>query len=337
MPICINPECGKTSRELTPLCTHCGQATLFAVDKSQTGTSKKLEISMELFEAEIEKFPAKAESEIRSKRRGFPRHLRLKFWNRIFKAGIIKKFFAVIIFASFFILSAISAAPNNLKNNVVEYLGIREKIPSNFNEEENQFKFLYVSGNGLPAYLNGCGTIPFYVRRNYATSNDLNLVKEGLRLVGKAYGRKFEFAGYTKATKVSGLPSSFLINFTDLQESVELRKQSKLEVHGVLGIGGPESYMSINSPRFGSNYFDKGTIQINGDKWPELTEEEKVALIMHEAGHVFGLDHPKNGMGQLMTGEPVSLKVGFGDGDLKGLRILSAVAGCREFPNYLQN
>jgi hypothetical protein len=58
---------------------------------------------------------------------------------------------------------------------------------------------------------------------------------------------------------------------------------------------------------------------------------------MHEAGHVFGLDHPRNGVDQLMTGEPVPLKASFGNGDLKGLRILSAVAGCREFPKYLRD
>ena len=337
MPICINPDCGKTSQKLTPLCAYCGQATLYAIDKTQTGTSQNREISMELFEAEVSKYPAKAERELRSKRPKFLLLPHLKRSRQTFKVSNAKKVITFIVFVSFIALTTFMYVPASFKNEIADYLRIREKIPTDFNQDENQFKFLYVAESGLPAYLKGCETIPYYIRRSYATSEDLELVKVGLDRIGDAYGRSFTFAGFTKETEVSKLPSSFLINFTTLRESKELRKASKAEVHGVLGIGGPEQYDFIETPRFGSQYFDRGSVQINGDEWPKLTVEAKVALIMHEAGHVFGLDHPRNGVDQLMTGEPVPLTASFGNGDLKGLRILSAVAGCRKFPKYLRD
>ena len=55
---------------------------------------------------------------------------------------------------------------------------------------------------------------------------------------------------------------------------------------------------------------------------------------MHEMGHVLGLTHPVNGTNQIMDASAY-YGTSLGSGDLLGLQILSALAGCRDFPDYL--
>ena len=55
------------------------------------------------------------------------------------------------------------------------------------------------------------------------------------------------------------------------------------------------------------------------------------ATLLHELGHVLGLDHVDD-VTQLMSEDPGSGPVRFGDGDLAGLRAIGAAAGCRPAP-----
>ena len=55
------------------------------------------------------------------------------------------------------------------------------------------------------------------------------------------------------------------------------------------------------------------------------------ATLLHELGHVLGLDHVDD-VTQIMSSDPGSGPVRFGDGDLAGLRAIGAEAGCRPVP-----
>jgi hypothetical protein len=55
------------------------------------------------------------------------------------------------------------------------------------------------------------------------------------------------------------------------------------------------------------------------------------ATLVHEVGHILGLDHVDD-VTQLMSADPGSGPVRFGEGDLRGLRALGADAGCRPAP-----
>ena len=55
------------------------------------------------------------------------------------------------------------------------------------------------------------------------------------------------------------------------------------------------------------------------------------ATLVHELGHVLGLDHVDD-VTQLMSIDPGSGPVRFGEGDLRGLRAIGAEAGCRPAP-----
>lgn len=327
MPICINPDCGRSTKTLTPFCPHCGKATLSNLNKIDIGDQPKSEISMELFETQTKQTPPKIEDELRKQKKGFT----LKM--PTFGKGTFKKFLSFLLLASLIIFSLFFAAPSSFRNSIADSLGLQKTFPTDFQGDKYGFKFLFVSENGLPAYMKGCGTIPFYIRANYATFNDMKNVSEGLTRIGQAYGRDFKFAGYTDKTEVKELPKSLLINFTSSYESKVLRDYIESESSDVAGLAGPDFYSNVNKPRFDSLTYEGGTIWINKAEWLKMNRTGKIDLIMHEAGHFLGLDHPKNGRGQLMNAT-VSSDMQLGSGDILGLQILAAIAGCRELPKY---
>jgi hypothetical protein len=88
----------------------------------------------------------------------------------------------------------------------------------------------------------------------------------------------------------------------------------------VAGVGGSRV---IPGPR-GTEHLGAGTIALSRDYYASLTESHEkgkaLAVLLHEFGHVFGLDHVGS-RSELMY-ESVTDLTSFGPGDLEGLRIL---------------
>ena len=86
------------------------------------------------------------------------------------------------------------------------------------------------------------------------------------------------------------------------------------------GLGGSRI---IESPN-GTPYRVAGTIALSRDYYSLLTERgdhsEALAVLMHEFGHVFGLDHADSSR-ELMNADNTGLTT-LGPGDLEGLRLL---------------
>ena len=336
MPICTNPKCGEISKSKTRFCPHCGQESLSTVSKQELGNIQDEPLTTETFENETLYTPAPQDRVSSRKRIFHSSPSGVKFRMKL----NVKKILAIMIFVPIGAYLIFDAAPASWKDSIYLKLDRQQEFSTDFNEDELQFKFMAYSENGIPVYFKGCGPIDYFIRQNYASSQDISIVKTALSNLADGAGRSFNFKGLSENTEGVAPPGSVLIDFTNERESKELRKaQSKAQSDsesGVAGLGGPGIPIFTNTPRFNSQVSTDGTISINQRYWPGLSTEDKITVIMHEMGHVLGLDHPVNGTNQLMDASGSYYNSSLGKGDLLGLQILSALGGCREFPDYLK-
>ena len=329
MPICTNPKCGEISRSKTRFCPHCGQESLSYISKSELGNVNDQVLTTETFE--IETARALAPEGLSSKKK---RDLLYLFRVEGKKQLSVKEIFIFVLVVMLFGLLVFDAAPAPIKDSLLQRVGLQEKFSSNFQENDYQFKFLNLNENGIPTYFKGCGSIDYYVRQNYASEDDVSLIAIAFSSLSSGIGRAFDFKGLTQERDVNALPSSVLIDFASTKEFEKIQEKNSESDLELAGLGGPENLELTDKPRFNSWAATKGKISINQDAWESMDVVSKQILLMHEMGHVLGLDHPKNGKNQVMDKQDY-YGPQLGSGDLMGLRILSALAGCREFPDYL--
>lgn len=326
VPICTNPKCGQITKNMSLYCPSCGQQTLSKVDRRQVDGPHSSEISMENFDRITADVPAPHEKLDwgRGERKKKPRKVNL---NNLPSKVI---FFFIILGLIF------SAFPGAFKDPIYQKFGFQQKFSLDFQEDVYGFKFLEYADNGIPAYFKGCGSINYFVRQNYASSEDVLLIGEAMREMSQGLGRSFTFQGFTEVRDVSKLSEAVLIDFTSSSEFQEELGSSQSPHADAAGLGGPELYETTSKPRFGSLAAARGTIWINEEYWSSMENSYKVHVLTHELGHVLGLTHPTNGVGQVMSDLDQSYELSsLGSGDLMGLQILSALAGCGEFPDYL--
>ena len=240
---------------------------------------------------------------------------------------------SLLVFLLFMIVVIFSATPGAFRDSIFQKVGLQESFSLDFQEDQMQFKFLEFADNGVPVYFKGCGPIDYYVRQNYASTDDLSIVSTALSVVGSGIGRSFTFKGTTQERDISK-QNSVLINFTSGLESEEIQNAEDDYHQDVAGLGGPSNFETTSKPRFGSRAATSGNIWIKQEEWQIMSRDQKTIVVMHEMGHVLGLTHPVNGFNQIMDSGSY-YGTSLGSGDLLGLQILSALAGCRDFPDYL--
>jgi hypothetical protein len=246
-----------------------------------------------------------------------------------------KKIISITVFSLLIPILVLGASPASFRDVVYQKIGLQEDFSTEFREDELRFKFTEYADNGIPAYFSGCGPIGYYVRQNYATKYDFSIISRAMEVIESGFDRSFVFKGVTSEVEVSNLPeNSILIDFTNSTVSKDLQIAQRERGDDVAGLGGMEELVYVSKPRIQSIAASRGTVWINQRYWQSMSEDDKTILIAHEVGHVLGLAHPVNGLNQLMDANDYSTPT-LGKGDLMGLQILSAVAGCREFPTYL--
>ena len=331
MPICTNPKCGEISKSKTRFCPHCGQESLSTVSKQELGNIQDEPLTTETFENETLYSPAPQDRVSNRKRIFHSTPDGVKFRIKL----NVKKILAIMILVPIGAYLIFDAAPASLKDFISLKLDRQQEFSTDFKEDQLQFKFMSYSENGIPVYFKGCGPIDYFIRQNYASSADIAIVQTALSNLGDGAGRLFNFKGLTKDSAGKVSPGSVLIDFTSMQESKELREAQAETKQDVAGLGGAGTTEYTSKPRFNSEVTTDGTVWVNKEFWLEMSRESKINLIMHEMGHVLGLGHPKDGTNQIMDAN-VYYSTSLGKGDLLGLQILSALGGCREFPDYLK-
>jgi hypothetical protein len=185
------------------------------------------------------------------------------------------------------------------------------------------FGFLAVQADGRsPVGYDPCREVRFLVDPLRAPAGYRDLVLEALDHAGAAAGLRLVYAGTTderphwrSGTKVPvlfGEPRSrpVLISWAEPSEVPELDGP-------VAGVGG--SVAAGDSS--GSAHYVTGGITLDAGVYADLETEEggrahERAILLHELGHVLGLDHVDD-EAELMDPEPTALD--YGPGDLAGL------------------
>ncbi|MDQ4055062.1 MAG: matrixin family metalloprotease [Actinomycetota bacterium] len=175
--------------------------------------------------------------------------------------------------------------------------------------------------DGQPVTYSSCRLIQVAVYPAGGPPNAEQLVREAVALMRTATGLDIvvtgAFGGHAPNWNYEAAPihpdDPISVSWHDGDAIAELTDHTA-------GLGGSRA---INGPN-GSQRLVAGTIALSRDYYTLLTERgddgEALAVLLHEFGHVFGLDHVDSPR-ELMYDDNSDL-TSFGPGDLEGLRLL---------------
>ena len=195
---------------------------------------------------------------------------------------------------------------------------------------DGRFVFLATQADdpGTPVGYDPCQRIPVRINAEGAPSGSVDLVKQAMAEVEDATGLKFDYLGASdqrprwkgeSVPVILGRPRTtpVLVSWATADEVDEL-------AGNVAGIGGSVSIDDLG----GTTYYVTGGITLDADAFAEIHasedgQAEERAIILHELGHLVGLDHVKDA-GELMNAENVG-QLDFGPGDRRGLALLGSI------------
>ena len=170
-----------------------------------------------------------------------------------------------------------------------------------------------------PVTWNPCQPIHYEINRAGGPPGAVQLVEQAVERAQEASGLVFQYDGETNARPrwhspalpILGADRPVLISWARATEVPELSGN-------VAGIGGSVPHRNHN----GWLRYTTGGVTLDVDSFASLTgqpegEAEQRAIILHEIGHLLGLDHVADSA-ELMNGRNVGL-LDYGSGDLAGL------------------
>jgi hypothetical protein len=181
--------------------------------------------------------------------------------------------------------------------------------------DSSTYKFLVTDPlSGEPARWSSCDPITYVVNADQAPGGWEETLDEALAEVSEATGLEFESDGETSDGASSSRygagerPKPVLISWVTPDEEPKLAGD-------IVGIAGPSSL---------GDTFVTGTVLLDAAAFDEMEERGdeglQRAVVMHELGHLVGLDHVDDER-QLMY-PSTTFQTSFGEGDLQGLEIL---------------
>lgn len=176
-------------------------------------------------------------------------------------------------------------------------------------------------GGRQPVAWDPCSPIHFAVNPEGAPEGWEELVRRSITTIGRAAGLSFEYDGTTDDRSFSDRvgfrgAAPVLVGWATEDEVPELAGD-------VAGIGGP-----VTRTMGGRSRYVSGMVVLDQDSSDDLEgvrggAEQQQAILMHELGHLVGLDHVDDA-GELMFAANLG-RTTLGRGDLTGLALLGAV------------
>jgi hypothetical protein len=190
---------------------------------------------------------------------------------------------------------------------------------------------------GRPMRFNPCAPIRFTINPEGAPAGAVEEIREAFRRLGDVAGMRFVDAGLTSerhvrigsGTRTSYQPSRYGTGqWAPILVSWATANDEPVLAGNVLGYGGSTSHWNSTSDQAyvtGEVVFDRDLSIVRGGFGAGLTRGN---LVLHELGHVAGLDHVQERAQLMFPSISTQSPDGFGSGDRAGLAQIGVAAGC---------
>jgi hypothetical protein len=201
-------------------------------------------------------------------------------------------------------------------------------VPPRPAEGTGSWSFLDKNDDGTPVGYDPCRTIHYVVHIGFGPLNAAEMAHEAVRTLSNATGLTFEFDGITDT-----VPQSDTLFDHDDPIWIGWASESETDLyqtvgHDVVGVGG-STFRQLRSggpKQYVSGYaIVKPSSGLMPGFGPGRSEGN---VLLHELGHLVGLDHVTNPEEIMHAGVGPQSPNSYGAGDLAGLWQLGAARGC---------
>jgi hypothetical protein len=172
-------------------------------------------------------------------------------------------------------------------------------------------------GSDTPVSYNPCDPIRYVVNPDGGPSDGLDTIRAAVDEASRRSGFEFQYEGTTDDRRFERDGGPVLIGFARSGELDDLPENGD-----VVGLGGS----TMLTDGTGYRRYVTGMVALKASFFRQADaqglHDEEEAVVLHELGHVLGLDHVDD-PGQLMF--PSVTRTDYGPGDLEGLAELGAV------------
>jgi len=217
-----------------------------------------------------------------------------------------------------------TATPSPAVTRDAEPLGTPPPVPAGAGDY--RFTSIQDDGSGRPVAFDPCRKLHVAVRPDKAPPRGGQLLSSALRRLSRATGLVIAFDGPTTENPSDERPPRDAARYGDRWSPVLIAWSDEREwpdlAGYITGVGGPAS---VSSGVPGSRRFVSGQVVLDAEQLRDTLREpngdaQVRAVIMHELGHLVGLQHVAD-RDQLMFSES-GARTTYGTGDLQGLRAL---------------